>query len=114
MVAGGAQLVPSSSNHFRQGGQPVVYVEVYDPVLESSNPQMGILYNILNAKTNQKVYSSNTLPINGFAHPGNPLVPVMFRLPIDKLPAGDYTLEVWARDSAQNISPVQTGNFSID
>ena len=114
MVAGGAQLVPSSSNHFQQGAQPVVYVEVYDPLLESSNPQMGILFNILNAKTNQKVYSSNTLPINQFARQGNPLVPVIFKLLTDKLPAGDYTLEIWARDSAPSISPVQTGNFSIE
>ena len=114
MVANGMQLVPSSSNRFKQGTQPVVYVEVYDPLLQSSSPQMGILFNIVNGKTNQKVYSSNTLPINEFAHPGNPLVPVIFKLPIDKLPVGDYTVEIWARDSAQNVSPVQTGNFSIE
>jgi VWFA-related protein len=114
MVAGGAQLVPSSSNHFKLGAQPAAYVEVWDPLLEGNNPQMGILFNIVNAKTNQKVFSSNTLPINGFAHPGNPLVPAIFRLPIDKLPAGDYSLQIWARDSTQNISPVQTGNFSIE
>jgi VWFA-related protein len=114
MVAGGAQLVPSSSDHFKQGAQPVVYVEVYDPLLEGSNPQMGILFNILNAKNDQKVYSSNTLPISRFARQGNPLVPVIFKLPTDKLPAGDYRLEIWARDSAQNISPMQTGNFSIE
>jgi VWFA-related protein len=114
MVAGGAQLVPSSSDHFKQGAEAVVYVEVYDPILEGSNPQMGILFNILNAKNDQKVYSSNTLPINRFARQGNPLVPVIFKLPTDKLPAGDYTLEIWARDSAQNVSPVQTGNFSVE
>jgi VWFA-related protein len=114
MVAGGAQLVPSSSNHFKQGAQPEVYVEVYEPLLEGNNPQMGILFNIVNAKTNQKGFSSNTLPINGFAHPGNPLVPAIFRLPIDKLPAGDYTLQIWARDSAGNVSESRTGDFSIN
>jgi VWFA-related protein len=114
MVAAGMQVVPSSSNHFVPGAQPVVYVEVYDPLLESSNPQMGILFNIVNAKTNQKVYSSNTLPVGGSAHPGNPLVPVIFKLPIDKLPAGVYTLEIWARDSAGNVSESRTGNFSIE
>jgi VWFA-related protein len=114
MVAGGMQLVPSSSNHFKQGAQPVVYVELYEPLLEGSNPQMGILFSVLNANTNQKVYSSNTLPVGGSAHPGNPLVPVIFRLPIDKLPAGDYTLEIWARDSGGNVSESRTGGFSIE
>ncbi len=92
----------------------MAYVEVYEPLLESSNPQVGILFNILNAQTHQKVFSSNTLPINEFMHQGNPLVPVIFKLPADKLPAGDYTLEIWARDSVPSISPVQTGNFSLE
>jgi VWFA-related protein len=114
MVANGMQVVPSSSNHFRKDAQPVVYVEVYDPLLESSQPQMGILFDIVNRKTNQKVYSSNTLPLNEYVHQGNPLVPVIFKLPMDKLPAGDYTTEIWARDSAGNVSPVRTGDFSIE
>jgi VWFA-related protein len=114
MVANGMQLAPSSNNHFKEGSQPIVYVEVYDPILQSSNPQMGILFDIVNWKTNQKAYSSNTIPIDNYVHPGNPLVPVIFKLPIDKLPAGDYTMKIWARDSAQNVSPVQTGNFSIE
>jgi len=114
MVANGMQLVPSSSNHFKQGSQAVVYVEAYDPLLQTSNPQMGILFTIVNEKTHQKVFSSNTLPIDEFAHPGNPLVPVIFKLPSEKLPAGNYTVEIWARDSAQNISSVQAGNFSIE
>jgi hypothetical protein len=114
MVANGMQLVPSSSNRFKQGTQAVVYVEAYDPLLQSSAPQMGILFNIVNEKTHLKVYSSNTLPIDEFAHPGNPLIPVIFKLPAEKLPAGNYTVEIWARDSGQNVSPVQTGNFSIE
>lgn len=114
MVANGMQVVPSSSNHFKKDRQPVVYVEVYDPLLESSQPQMGILLNIVNRKTNQKVYSSNTLPLNEYVHQGNPLVPVIFKLPMDKLPPGDYTMEIWARDSAGNVTPVRTGDFSID
>jgi VWFA-related protein len=114
MVANGMQLVPSSSNHFTVGSQPEVYVEVYDPILQSSHPQMGILLNIVSRKTNQKVYSSDTIPIDKYVHPGNQLVPVIFNLPMEKLPAGDYALAIWARDSDGNVSPVQTGDFSIE
>jgi VWFA-related protein len=114
MVANGLQVIPSSKNRFNKDMQPVVYVEVYDPILESSNPQMGILYDIVNRQTHQKVYSSDTIYITENIHPGNPLVPVTFKLPMDKLPAGNYQLEIWGRDSAGNVTPVRTGDFSVE
>ena len=114
MVANGVQIIPSSKNRFNKDMQPVVYVEVYDPILESSNPQMGILYDIVDRHTHQKVYSSYTIYINENIHPGNPLVPVSFKLPMEKLPAASYQLEVWGRDSAGNITPVRTGDFSVE
>ncbi len=114
MVANGMQVMPSSSNHFKVGSDPIVYVEVYDPLLQGGNPQLGILFDVVNWKNNQKVFSSNTIPITEYAHPGNPLVPVIFKMPIDKLPVGDYAVRIWARDSAQNVSPVQAGTIFIE
>jgi hypothetical protein len=114
MVANGLQIIPSSKNRFNKDMQPVVYVEVYDPILESSNPHMGILYDIVDRHTHRKVYSSDTIYINENIHPGNPLVPVTFKLPMEKLPAGNYQLEVWGRDSAGNITPVRTGDFAVE
>ena len=113
MVANGMQIVPSSSNRFQKDKQPVVYMEVYNPLLASGNLSMGFLYDIVDRKTNQKVHTSNTIPINHYIRPGNPRIPVIFNLLIDKLPAGDYRLETWARDSAGNVSPLRTGDFSI-
>jgi len=114
MVASGLQVIPSGTNHFKKHTEPIVYVEVYDPILATSNPQMGILYKIVDRKTHQKVYSSDTIYINGNIHPGNPLVPVTFKLPMDQLATGDYRIEIWARDSGGNSSSVQTGDFSIE
>ncbi len=114
MVAGGMQLVPSSSNQFKKGSEPIVYVEVYDPVLQNGNPQLGVQFDIVNWTNNQKVFSSTTIPITEYVKPGNPLVPVILKMPIDKLPAGDYALRIWAQDSARNTSSVQGGNFFIE
>jgi VWFA-related protein len=113
MVANGMQIVPSSSNRFKKDKQPVVYMEVYDPLLASENLSLGFLYDIVNRKTQEKVQTSNTLPINQYVRPGNPRVPVIFNLLIDKLQPGDYAIEIRARDSAGNISPVRTGEFSV-
>jgi VWFA-related protein len=114
MVASGLQVIPSSKNRFTKEMQPVVYVEVYDPLLESTSPQLGILYEIVNRQTHQKVYSSDTLYVSQNIHQGNPLVPVVFKLPMEQLPAGNYEITIWARDSAGGITAPQTGNFSIE
>ena len=114
MVASGMQVVPSSDNRFKKDTQPVVYVEAYDPVLESSNPQIGILFDIVNRITREKVYSSNTISLSESVHQGNPLVPAIFNLPMDKLPPGDYRIEIVGRDSGGNTAAVRTGDFSIE
>jgi VWFA-related protein len=114
LVTNGVQFVPSSKNRFKQDTRAFVYIEVFDPLLERRNLQMGILFDIVNGKTHQKVYSSNTVPIDQYVHPGSPKVPAIFQLPVDKLPAGDYLISVRGRDSAGNASSVRSGEFSIE
>jgi VWFA-related protein len=114
LIANGVQVVPSSSNHFAKNVQPVVYVELYDPLLKISGVKVGILFKILENASNRVVYSSDTLPLDRYVRADNPLVPVSFKLPMDKLPEGKYRLEIWGRDSAGNISDSRTGNFSIE
>jgi VWFA-related protein len=114
LVFKGMQLVPSTSYRFAKSAQPVVYVEVYDPALKQPEaPSVGVMFNIIDRKDNKQVYSSNTLLINEYSQPGNPLVPVGFRLPVDQLPAGDYRFEIKGRDRIGNVSTVRTAEFSV-
>jgi VWFA-related protein len=114
LVFKGMQVVPSPNNRFGKSAQPVCYVEVYDPVLRQSMPSVGILFDIVDRKTNQQVFSSNTTLINDFVQRGNPLVPVGFNLPITKLQAGDYRIEIRGRDSNGNASPVRSADFTVE
>ncbi len=108
------ELVPSTSYRFAKSSQPVVYVEVYDSALKAEKPPyVGVMYNIFDRKTNQQVFSSDTILVNEFLVPGNPLVPVGFKLPIDHLQAGDYRLEISGRDEKGKASPVRTADFSV-
>jgi VWFA-related protein len=114
LVVKNMELVPSTSYRFAKTSQPVVYVEIYDPVLKGDRPPyVGVLYNIIDRKTNQQVFSSNTMLVNDFLVPGNPLVPVGFKLPIDQLQVGDYRFEIKGRDQMGNVSPVRTADFSV-
>ena len=71
-----------------------------------------MLFDILTRKTSLKVYSSSTISINENVMPRNPVVTVVFKLPIDKLSADEYRIDIRARESAQNLSPLRTCNFS--
>jgi VWFA-related protein len=110
----GMELVPSTTCRFARSAQPVAYVEVYDPALETSPPpRVGVMFKIIDRRTNQQVYSSQTILVNDYSQPGNPLVPMGFKLPIEHLPAGDYRVEIRGGDAKGNISPVRSADFSI-
>ena len=115
MVFKDMELVPSTTGRFDKGTEAVAYVEVYDPQLKGNDTpfNIGILYNIVDLKSNQTVYSSNTLLINDYIQKGNPLVPLGFKVPTEKLQAGDYRFDVKARDELGGVSNVRSANFSI-
>lgn len=111
----GMEIVPSSNNRFRKEQKVSFYVEVYEPLLQTDPaPRVGVLYDIVNRKTNQQVYSSNTILVNPYVQEGNPLVPVAIKMAVDQLQAGEYRLEVRARDSAGNVSSLHSADFLVD
>jgi VWFA-related protein len=114
LVYKGMQVVPSPNNRFEKVAHAFFYVEVYDPALRIGQPNVGILFNIFDRKSNQQVFSSNTMRIDELVQRGNPLVPVGLKLPLDQLQAGDYRLEVRGRDSMGNASPVRSADFSVE
>src|SRR5208337_651217 len=68
LVFNGMQLVPSTNYRFAKTAQPVFYVEVYDPALKNQEPpRVGVLFSIIDRKTNQQVLSSNTILINDYS-----------------------------------------------
>ena len=110
------KVTPSSTNRFSRDSRVVLYVEVYEPSLarKDGDTRVGIAYSVVDRKTNQQVYRSPTLLVHEGGQPGNPVIPVGTLLPVDKLQAGNYRLEVTARDSAGNVSPVRAADFVLD
>ncbi|HMD98085.1 MAG TPA: hypothetical protein VKM93_12250, partial [Terriglobia bacterium] len=92
-----------------------LYVEVYEPEISSAMPpRVGIIYNVIDRKTNQQVYTSNTLLVNGYVVGKSTMIPVAQWLPMDHLKPGDYRLEVRARDSDGHASAVRTTEFTLN
>jgi hypothetical protein len=115
LLSQGMQLVPSASNRFTKDEKAGLYVEVYEPAMTSENPpRVGIIYNVIDRKTNKQVYTSNTVLVNSFAKPPNPVIPVGVPFALDQLQAGQYRLDVIARDANGNASPVHSTNFEVE
>jgi VWFA-related protein len=111
----GHEVFIQPGNRFQRGDKVAFYVEVFEPLLQTSMmPRVGVLFNIVDRKTNQQVYSSNTILVDSLAHAGNPLIPVAQQIPTDSLQAGEYRLEVRARNSAGGASPIRTADFVLE
>jgi hypothetical protein len=109
------EIFPQPGNHFQRGDKVAFYVEVFEPLMQTAfAPRVGVLFNIVNRKTNQQVYSSNTILVDTLAHSGNPLIPVAREIPTDSLQAGEYRLEIRARNSAGAASPIRTADFVLE
>jgi len=110
----GMEVFPQPGNQFQRGDKVAFYVEVFEPMMQSAFvPRVGVLFNIVNCKTNQQVYSSNTILVDTFARSGDPLIPVVHEIPLDSLQAGEYRLEVRARNSAGGASPIRSADFVV-
>lgn len=115
LVVKGMEIIPSPSCRFKRDEKVALYVEVYEPApLIEGLPHVGITMNIFERKTNRQVFTTNTILVNGFAQEGSPVIPVGVKIPVDQIQAGDYRLEVQARDSAGNASQLKTAEFVLE
>jgi VWFA-related protein len=114
LIAQGFELLPSADNRFDKAERVGLYVEIYEPMAVNPNPpRVGIDYEIVDRKTSQTVYRSNTILVNDFIQKGNPVVPVGIPVQIGPLQPGDYRLEIRARDEMGNASPVRSTDFEV-
>ncbi len=115
LMANGFEVVPSADREFKTGENASFYVEVYDPALTTPGPPpVGIDFNIVNRKTKAQVYSSDTILLNQLARPGSLVIPAAINIPMTKLSAGQYQLQVIAHDADGNASPTRQANFTIE
>ncbi len=115
LVSQGVELIPSASHRFDRKEKLALYVEVYEPLLLERQPhRVGIIYDIIDRKTNQQVYTSNTILIDSAAQPGNLVIPVAQLIPVDQLKPGDYRVDVRALDDAGNKASPHSTNFGLD
>ena len=109
------EFTPSPSNAFSRDEKVAMYLEVYEPEpVANGIPRIGVIMDIFDKKTNQRVFTTNTVLVNDFAQPGNPIIPVGLAVPVDKLNAGQYVVKVVARDSANHASTERQADLALN
>ncbi len=115
LIVRGMEVVPSPDHHFAKSQKVGFYCEVYEPApITDGNPRVGLIVDIYDKKTNQRVYTTNTMLINDFVTQGNPIIPVGGEIPLTNLQSGDYRMQVQARDSMGHASQLRSVEFVLD
>ena len=116
LVSKGTEAVPTGTPLFHAADQAFFYCEAYEPLLtgakaDSPQPVLGLRVRILDSAGLAKV-DTNFRTMSPLMQPGNPVIPILSVLPVAKLPAGLYKLEVAVMRQAGD--PVlRTADFDI-
>jgi hypothetical protein len=115
LVINGLQIVPAADYHFKKNEPALLYLEVYEPLLTgSTTPKVGVELKIVDVKTGAASMDVGIAANEKSIIAGNPVVPIGLKIPVDKLQAGSYRLELKALDSAGNKSPIRAAEFQVD
>jgi hypothetical protein len=103
------QLTPTGKLSFKKTDSVAMYVEAFEPLLTGTEPvKLAVQMKILD-KTGEAKLDSGQVEVSNFIRSGNPTVPIALKVPIDKLDAGAYKLEVTLIDSANRSVKKTTG-----
>ena len=115
LVYRGVQIVPAADYHFKKTDPAMLYLEIYEPLLTGPNPpQVALEFKIVEVKSGTAKLDAGIRKTEDAIRPGNPVVPMGLRVPVDKLDPGTYRVEMKGLDSAGNVSTVRTAEFVVD
>ena len=114
LVSQGFQIVPAATYHFKKTDNAAIYAEVYEPLLTSSTPQVGVEMKVTDKKTGEAKIDTGLQNAQTFIQKGNPVMAVGMKLPVAKLDPGSYRVAMQAVDSAGNKTQARSADFEVE
>jgi VWFA-related protein len=115
LISRGLQFIQTSNSRYRKTDPAMLYVEIYEPLLRNPDPpKVLIQLMILDRKSGAIKLDSGRLDMTNRILPGNPVVPVGLKVPIDSLTPGAYSVVLKASDTAGNVSLVRHVEFEVE
>jgi VWFA-related protein len=117
LIVQGMQIVPAGSYRFKPEERPVMYLEVYEPLLlawkDEKPPAIAVQIRLLDRKTGQQKEDTGLLRVDYPLKAGNPVIPMGMKVAKEPLAPGSYRLELTAMDQAGK-SFKRTADFEIE
>ncbi len=115
LVSGGIELTPTGDTHFLKSDRLMSYFEIREPFLGGTAAvNVRFQARVRDAKTGEVKADTGLRAVASAMWPGNPVIPVGEEIAIDKLPSGDYRLEVQASDSAGKSTVWRAARFTVE
>jgi hypothetical protein len=116
LVTAGVQVIPAGSTKFTKAQPPLFYVEVYEPLLTQGTDQkmaVGLQIRVLDRKSGQPITDTGMMRVDLPEKTDRPVASLGERIPVDKLSAGQYTVEVQAL-SMGGATVKRTAEFDLE
>jgi VWFA-related protein len=117
LVTQGVQVIPFGSNKFSKAQPVLFYTEVYEPLLlnpdPNNKPVIALQIRILDRKTKAEKFSTGMMRLDMTGVADNPTIPLAEKIPLDTVAAGQYIVEVQARDSTGKLA-TRTADFDLE
>lgn len=115
LVSNGLEFTPAGDTHFLKSGRLISYFEIREPLLErAGGVKLEYQARVKDAKTGEVKLDTGSRSVETGKQAGKPVIPVWEEIAIEKLPSGDYRLEVQATDSAGKSTAWREVSFSIE
>jgi VWFA-related protein len=114
LMSRGTQFVPSGTTRFKKTDTAGVYFELYEPRLQETRPtSLQFRVQVFDRKSGQLKSDSEPMTV-ALAKWADPVIPVGWKLAIDKLIPGSYRIDVNASDSKGSPPLVRSAEFEIE
>jgi VWFA-related protein len=117
LITEGVQVIPFGSSKFSKTEPVLFYAEIYEPLFQNADvknkPQVGIQIRVLDRKTKDLKFSTGLMRLEFSDKGDNPTIPIAEKVPLDSIGAGQYTIELLARDTAGKLA-TRTADFDLE
>lgn len=115
LVFRGMEIVPSATDHFKMADNAAVYLELYAPALLTPDPpKIGLEMRITDRKSGQQKVDIGVRDTASSIQPGNPVMPIALKLPLNQLTPGSYKVELKGVDSQGHVTAFRGADFDVE
>ncbi|MGA9730838.1 MAG: hypothetical protein WA774_14295, partial [Candidatus Acidiferrales bacterium] len=115
LVVKDLEFTPSGSNHFKKSEKAALYTQIYVPRLTEANPPtVKFTYMVMDPKSGKPLVGVAAVDVTTYVQKGSPVIPVAFKLPLEKLDKGEYLLEMQASEGPGDLTAISAVKFVVE